>query len=181
MTPIIQATKQNEERKQELNLLVKLFEKTVKQSQKTKKWCCLCRNLFCCCNSCFKEYYLFGLFEQQQLLLKSQYGSTHYYVNNDVGCKLDVMFFPCTKNDSEYGSKQPEGDYMEKPTFIMCNPNALIYQQMVISPNNYWLSFFLKREINVVCWNYRGYGNSESRWWENIDPYKCKVDVEIIF
>ena len=52
---------------------------------------------------------------------------------------------------------------------------------MVTSPNNYWLNFFLKRDINVLCWNYRGYGNSGSRWWENVNPYKCKVDCEKVF
>ena len=56
-------------------------------------------------------------------------------------------------------SKVPE--YLSKPTVVMCNPNALVYQQMITSPNAYWLHFFLRREINVVCWNYRGYGESE--------------------
>jgi pimeloyl-ACP methyl ester carboxylesterase len=60
----------------------------------------------------------------------------------------------------------------------MCNPNALIYQQMITSPNAYWLNFFLKREINVLCWNYRGYGESEQGFWENLDPYKSKRDAE---
>ena len=63
-------------------------------------------------------------------------------------------------NSEESGDKVPE--YLSKPTIIMCNPNALVYQQMITSPNAYWLHFFLRREINVVCWNYRGYGESES-------------------
>jgi len=29
---------------------------------------------------------------------------------------------------------------------------------MVAGANAYWLNFFLKRDINVVIWNYRGYG-----------------------
>jgi pimeloyl-ACP methyl ester carboxylesterase len=73
-------------------------------------------------------------------------------------------------------SKQPE--YVDKPTVIMCNPNALVYQQMTTSPNAYWLNFFLKREINVLCWNYRGYGESELGFFENLDPYKSKRDAE---
>ena len=43
----------------------------------------------------------------------------------------------------------------------MCNPNALIYQWMVTSANAYWLDFFLRRDCNVLIWNYRGYGESE--------------------
>ena len=60
----------------------------------------------------------------------------------------------------------------------MSNPNALYYQQMVTSPNAYWLNFFLKRDINVVCWNYRGYGESEVSKFECVTPYKEKRDVE---
>lgn len=75
-----------------------------------------------------------------------------------------------------FDGKEPQ--YLSKPTIIMCNPNALIYQQMITSPNAYWLNFFLKREINVLCWNYRGYGESELGFWENLDPYKSKRDAE---
>jgi pimeloyl-ACP methyl ester carboxylesterase len=49
---------------------------------------------------------------------------------------------------------------------------------MITSPNAYWLNFFLKRDINVLCWNYRGYGDSEQGFFENLDPYKSKRDVE---
>lgn len=49
---------------------------------------------------------------------------------------------------------------------------------MVTSPNAYWLNFFLKRGINVMCWNYRGYGNSESSCYDYLNPYVCKADAE---
>lgn len=62
----------------------------------------------------------------------------------------------------------------------MCNPNALYYEQMVTSPNAYWLNFFLKRDINVFCWNYRGYGDSTRRFGETVSPYKCKRDAEYV-
>ena len=63
----------------------------------------------------------------------------------------------------------------------MCNPNALVYQQMITSPNAYWLHFFLRREINVVCWNYRGYGESEQGLCNWLGPNDCKRDVERVF
>jgi hypothetical protein len=50
--------------------------------------------------------------------------------------------------------------YVNKPTIIMSNPNALVYQQMITSANAYWLDFFLRRECNVLLWNYRGYGET---------------------
>lgn len=49
---------------------------------------------------------------------------------------------------------------------------------MVTSPNSYWLSFFLKRGINVMCWNYRDYGNSTNGLFGRINPYNCKLDAE---
>ena len=52
---------------------------------------------------------------------------------------------------------------------------------MVTSPNAYWLNFFLKRDINVVCWNYRGYGESEIGFAECVTPYKTKRDAERVF
>jgi hypothetical protein len=60
----------------------------------------------------------------------------------------------------------------------VCNPNALFYQQLVNTPNSYWLNFFLKREINVVCWNYRGYGESSQGWLDYASPAKAKLDAE---
>ena len=50
---------------------------------------------------------------------------------------------------------------------------------MVTSQNAYWLSFFLKRGINVMCWNYREYGKSYGAWYSSyINPYNCKLDAE---
>ena len=51
---------------------------------------------------------------------------------------------------------------------------------MVTSPNAYWLNFFLKRDINVLCWNYRGYGESSQGFMETLSPYKCKRDAEYV-
>lgn len=62
----------------------------------------------------------------------------------------------------------------------MCQPNAMFYQQMVIGPNAYWLNFFLKREINVICWNYRGYGESEISLFHNVSPSSVKSDAEFV-
>ena len=49
---------------------------------------------------------------------------------------------------------------------------------MTAAPNAYWLNFFLKRDINVVCWNYRGYGESEQTWYEYLSPSMVKLDAE---
>lgn len=55
---------------------------------------------------------------------------------------------------------------------------------MVSSPNAYWLTFFLKREVNVMCWNYRAYGKSKNpqrcclTWCDRINPENIKRDSE---
>lgn len=52
---------------------------------------------------------------------------------------------------------------------------------MVSSPNAYWLSFFIKRGINVFCWNYREYGKSKQGCFSQyISPYNSKLDAERI-
>jgi hypothetical protein len=68
---------------------------------------------------------------------------------------LDSMFFPATHGEDvsinpEYNERT---SYLDKPTIIMSNPNALIYQWMVAEHNAYWLDFFLRRDINVFLWN----------------------------
>jgi len=49
---------------------------------------------------------------------------------------------------------------------------------MVVAPNAYWLNFFLKRDINVICWNYRGYGASSIGFFDYLSPTKSKRDAE---
>lgn len=98
------------------------------------------------------------------------------------------MFFPATHGDKirvdpELDDLEQAGNpqldmsihstlkYINKSTIIMCNPNALIYQWMVTSANAYWLDFFLRRDSNVLIWNYRGYGESQqSIFSPNLTP-----------
>lgn len=57
---------------------------------------------------------------------------------------------------------------------------------MVSSPNTYWLTFFLRRDINVFCWNYRSYGGSKKAnrcclgWCDRINPLNIKMDAECV-
>jgi abhydrolase domain-containing protein 13 len=94
------------------------------------------------------------------------------------------MFFPCTSERVlskeelivSRAAKLPDPEYISKPTIIVCNPNALFYHHMVNSPNSYWLSFFLKKGVNVVGWNYRGYGHTSG----SCNPYNLKSDGESV-
>jgi alpha/beta superfamily hydrolase len=54
-----------------------------------------------------------------------------------------------------------EPRYRSLDTFILCNPNAMAYQHMINYPHAYYLKYFLNKQINVVVWNYRGYGRTK--------------------
>jgi hypothetical protein len=72
---------------------------------------------------------MFGTTEQNMILLNKNFEGKHFWVNGHGGARLDCMFFPCTVEDNAVISvENPVGDYLDKPTVIMCNPNALIYQ-----------------------------------------------------
>lgn len=47
---------------------------------------------------------------------------------------------------------------------------------MVNSPNSFWLNFFIKKRINVLGWNYRGYGETPGV----CTPYNVKSDGESV-
>jgi hypothetical protein len=47
---------------------------------------------------------------------------------------------------------------------------------MVNQPHAYYLRYFLNKNINVMVWNYRGYGLSNG----NPDPVNIRKDAETI-
>ena len=131
---------------------------------------------------------LFGDYNQCRFILNKSFQGKHFMIPSIPGRnqpKIDCMFFPCTLDDDirlfkpgdrteSLNTTDADGvnrqKYLDKPTIIMCNPNALIYQWMISSANAYWLDFFLRRECNVISWNNRGYGASQqSIFTPNID------------
>ncbi len=71
------------------------------------------------------------------------------------------MFFPATSEKIDKNNLKADREFKKLPTFILCNPNAMFYQNMINYPHAYYLRFFLTKNINVVCWNYRGYARSK--------------------
>ena len=64
--------------------------------------------------------------------MKKNFEGRHFWIKGHGGVKLDCMFFPCTLDDEASKvevSNDNDGElpYLDKPTMIMCNPNALIY------------------------------------------------------
>jgi hypothetical protein len=100
-------------------------------------------------------------------------------VDEDPKITLDCMFFTSTCEPVQFpGDPLPSNGlqpkYKSKPNFLLCNPNAMFYQYMVNQPHAYYLRFFLNKNINVMVWNYRGYGQSKGR----PDPTNIRKDGE---
>lgn len=53
--------------------------------------------------------------------------------------------------------------YLDLDTVMICNPNAMSYQHMINYPHAYYLKYFLNKNMNVLVWNYRGYGRTKGR------------------
>ena len=58
--------------------------------------------------------------------------------------KIDAMFFSATEETMVLqGEKDHESQkYLEHDTMILCNPNAMAYQNMINYPHAYYLKFF---------------------------------------
>jgi len=138
------------------------------------------RFLQCCCfrnterSSCgFFYKLLFGHIKQLGIVLKRQFAADHYWVKSADGTKLDCMFFK-TNVMPRIGD---EIDDKKKPTFIICNSNAMFYQQMCHASHTFYLKFFLDKGVNVFTWNYRAYGRSRG----TPTPDSLKTDIEAIY
>ena len=95
--------------------------------------------------------------------------------HSDQKVKLDAMFFAATEETLDLEHKDDSKvEYLNYDTFILCNPNAMAYQNMINYPHAYYLKFFLHRHINCFVWNYRGYGRTKG----NSEPHLFKQDAE---
>lgn len=91
------------------------------------------------------------------------------------------MFFPATSEKFDKDNLKAEKDFKKLPTFILCNPNAMFYQHMINYPHAYYLRYFLQKNINVMCWNYRGYARSRGRVCKRTPtPENIREDSEAV-
>lgn len=116
-----------------------------------------------------------------KFILEKNFDGRHFEIPSHLDkVKIDAMFFPAstekTLTASELEETALKPAYLNMPTIIMCNPNAFFYQHMVSQPNAYWLNFFLKKGMNVMGWNYRGYGETPGY----PTPYNIKTDAESV-
>ena len=152
--------------------------------------CCCCRNTKRTSCSFFYKL-LFGHIKQLGIVLRNHHQSEHYWIKSKDKTKLDCMFFKAElPNDkarqtinnlfnvgSNESSRQEEARLKKRPCFILCNSNAMFYQQMVHLSHTFYLKFFLDKGINVMTWNYRSYGRSKG----TPSPDNLKEDIEAIY
>ena len=84
------------------------------------------------------------------------------------------MMFMQNDIEKEKLLKNKNRKYLELDTFILCNPNAMSYQNMINYPQAYYLKYFLNKQMNVLVWNYRGYGRTGS----SPDPDSLQFEIE---
>ena len=138
----------------------------------------------CCCkrkkrtSCCCKYTILFGQIKQLGLILKQQFTAEHHWVKTSEGPKLDCMFFRQSRRFLEASdmARQNELDLV-RPVFIICNSNAMFYQQMVHLSHTFYLKMFLDKGINVFTWNYRAYGRSQGK----PTPENLKKDIMTVY
>jgi len=85
--------------------------------------------------------------------------------------RIQVYWLPC-RTDPDKGQSDIGGG--SHPTMILCGPNGQYAEQLQY--NTDLLDFYLDNGINVVAYNYRGYGLSEGT--PSVD--KLRTDAETV-
>lgn len=115
-------------------------------------------------------------------VLSQTFDGEHRWIRNADrdSTVIDSMFF--TNTGEKVDDSNPRSNYKENPTFILCNPNAMFYQHMINFPHAFYLRFFITKGINVLIWNYRGYGRSHSRncLTNSPTPKNIKEDAQTV-
>jgi len=63
------------------------------------------------------------------------------------------------------------------PTVLFCNPNACFYEYL--SRQSEWMQYYMNLGVNLVIWNYRGYGRSGLSW-KGMSPQAIQRDSEYV-
>lgn len=103
--------------------------------------------------------YLLGTLEYMRADLLKRFVCEQFWVDNQ-GVQLDCIWISGIVSTSD------------SPVVIFCNPNAAYYEFAYFQTD--WIELYVGSGINLVMWNYRGYGRSSGR----PDLSKMKIDAE---
>lgn len=87
------------------------------------------------------------------------------------GEELQAFFLPARLRIEQQYGKQVASPH----TIILCNPNLGFAEANQFSSE--WVDFYLDHGINIVMWNYRGYGKSTG----TPSPGNIQRDIEVVF
>lgn len=114
---------------------------------------------------------MLGTLSQMAADLERMYGAENQLLTTPDGNKINCFFLPATH---QYFKRF--GHHIYAPcTMIVCNPNLGFAEGQIY--NSEWPNFYLDYGINVVLWNYRGYGQSTGF----PSPGRNRRDVELVF
>ncbi|EGR34522.1 hypothetical protein IMG5_008710 [Ichthyophthirius multifiliis] len=112
---------------------------------------------------------ILGTLNQLRADILNQFQTKQFYLQSYDGVKIDCVYIQCEKQSPLQFSPDQTLDGNEKPliqetsskdkVIIYCNPNGGYYENLFYDSD--WLEFYLKKGINLLVWNYRGYGNSQ--------------------
>lgn len=101
-----------------------------------------------------------GTYDQMRIELESRYECEQLWISSD-NTQIDCMLVS-------------NPDILHPPTVLFCNPNAGLYEFAYYQSE--WLDLYISNGINVMLWNYRGYGRSKGF----PSPDALKKDAEVV-
>eukprot|EP01022_Parablepharisma_sp_SALTPOND_P028483 TRINITY_DN71038_c0_g1_i1.p1 TRINITY_DN71038_c0_g1~~TRINITY_DN71038_c0_g1_i1.p1 ORF type:complete len:560 (+),score=41.95 TRINITY_DN71038_c0_g1_i1:670-2349(+) len=107
----------------------------------------------------YSDYVIYTKFNRQMRVeLELRYGGENVCITSKDGTLLDAMYLKAdSEEDQDYDS--PTASELG-PIVIICNPNAGYYEY-AIEMHDHWIEFYRTNGINILLWNYRGYGRSK--------------------
>lgn len=93
---------------------------------------------------------MLGSYNELRAYIELSHTVERFFFSTADGHQLDCILVLCEKED-----------YAKYPVIMFCNPNGAAYETLFHDTN--WPDFYLQHQINVLMWNYRGYGHSEGR------------------
>lgn len=97
--------------------------------------------------SIFRGGFLIGSLAYMQADLSRRFRSEQFWLMGEDNVKIDCTFISGVASDST------------SPVIIFCNPNATYYEFLYFQTD--WIEFYIGAGVNLVLWNYRGYGRSQ--------------------
>eukprot|EP01017_Pseudomicrothorax_dubius_P015640 TRINITY_DN1793_c0_g1_i1.p1 TRINITY_DN1793_c0_g1~~TRINITY_DN1793_c0_g1_i1.p1 ORF type:complete len:632 (-),score=173.61 TRINITY_DN1793_c0_g1_i1:116-2011(-) len=130
-----------------------------------------------------------GTLDMLRMELERNYSAQRIFIPSYDGTVLDCMFVLGRGTEGNVVASEPTSRTVDNdldasidtrnafdvgPTVFLCNGNGAIYEFSCM--DNDWLNFYVESGVNVLLWNYRGYGRSQSF----PTPYRLRRDAEAV-